>query len=158
MVSSKTRTRFRHVLVRYRRPLAALAAFSSVLLTIVALRPAGSAAVQGPIPSSDGSQSSSWQTVLGDSLVAAPVRLADADVVTLIHPGSVVDILAADGKGHATVVASSVKVIEVPKIDSGALAASSFGGALVVVAVSPTVATSLAATASVGPLSLVVRS
>lgn len=157
MVSSKARRRVRHVLIRYRRPLAAACAFTSVLFTIAALRPAGSdeALPLGNPTTAEGA--ASWQTELRSDLVAAPVRLADADVASLIRPGSVVDVLAADSRGHAQVVAQSATVIDVPDSDSGPLSSSSFAGALVVVAVPSAVATELAGAAAQGPLSLVVH-
>jgi Flp pilus assembly protein CpaB len=59
--------------------------------------------------------------------VAAPVRLADAAVVRLLHAGDRVDVLAARGEGPlpARTVASAVSVISVPRpgpdTDEGAL-------------------------------------
>lgn len=61
------------------------------------------------------------------SAVAAPVRLADAAVIRLLHVGDRVDVLAARGEGPlpARTVASAVPVIAVPRpgpdTDEGAL-------------------------------------
>ncbi len=156
---SKTRLRLRHFLIRYRRPLAALCAFGCVLMTIAALRPppplaTPSDAANGHHVADDGG----WSQPITDGLVAAPVRLADADVAKLLHAGSVVDVLAADGKGHAVVVAEAVDVIEVPEPSDEGFASASFDGALIVLAVSSSEATELAASSAVGPLSVVVRS
>jgi hypothetical protein len=89
--------------------------------------------------------------------VAAPVRLADADVTSLLTVGAVVDVLAADGAGHATVVADGVSVLQLPETDEGGLGNSGYGGALVLLAVTSTEATRLAGLAAVGPLSVVLR-
>ena len=156
---SKTRLRLRHFLIRYRRPLSAVCAFGCVLMTIAALRPAPPAANAGEAANGHrASDDGGWSQSIADGLVAAPVRLADADVATLLHAGSVVDVLAADGKGHAVVVAEAVDVIEVPQASDEGLASASFDGALIVLAVSSAEATELAATSAVGPLSVVVRS
>jgi pilus assembly protein CpaB len=59
--------------------------------------------------------------------VAVPIRLADAAVARLLHPGDRVDVLAAhtDGPAPARTVASSVPIVAVPKpapdTDEGAL-------------------------------------
>jgi Flp pilus assembly protein CpaB len=59
--------------------------------------------------------------------VAVPIRLADAGVARLVHPGDRVDVLAsrADGPLPARTVASGVPVLAVPKpgpdTDEGAL-------------------------------------
>lgn len=156
---SKARLRLRHFLIRYRRPLAAVCAFGCVLMTIAAIRPASpiaheSGADNGPHAGDEGG----WSQSIADGSVAAPVRLADADVATLLHSGSVVDVLAADGKGHAVVVAESVEVLEVPQPSDEGFASASFDGALIVLAVSSPEATELAASSAVGPLSVVVRS
>jgi Flp pilus assembly protein CpaB len=59
--------------------------------------------------------------------VATPIRLADAAVARLVHPGDRVDVLAArsDSPAPARTVASSVPILAVPKPgldpDEGAL-------------------------------------
>jgi Flp pilus assembly protein CpaB len=59
--------------------------------------------------------------------VAVPIRLADAAVARLLHPGDRVDVLAArtDTPIPARTVASSVPIVAVPKpgpdVDEGAL-------------------------------------
>jgi hypothetical protein len=90
-------------------------------------------------------------------LVAAPVRLADADVASLLEPGVLVDLIAADGGGRAVIVAGHVEVLGVPTPTDESFGDAGFGGALVVVAVSSAQAIELAATSAVGPVSVVLR-
>lgn len=91
--------------------------------------------------------------LLGDSDgVAVPVRLADAEVVRLLHPGDQVDVLAArDGPLPARTVASAVPVITVPRADSGAAE-----GALIMVRTGREEAAALARAAVDARLSIIV--
>lgn len=121
------------------------------------------------------------------NLVAAPVRLADADEAKLLRPGDVVDVLAAHGGGigdsenqssgtaggeTAHIVADGVRVLAVPTNrndsvagpfgDSAAEATNSGDatlgtGSLLVLAVSPRIASSLAGAATHARLSVVLR-
>ena len=93
--------------------------------------------------------------------VAAPVRLADADVAGLLHAGDLVDVVLASGTDSkavsASVVAPSARVVTVVSAGSDeALGASSgpTGGALVVLDVPRGQALELARAAAVGPLSV----
>jgi Flp pilus assembly protein CpaB len=72
----------------------------------------------------------------GDTVL--PVRLPDAGMATLLQPGDVVDLMATDpGTGAATLVARDVTVLAAPgEVPEGPAGGS--GGALVVVAASPT--------------------
>lgn len=109
--------------------------------------------------------------------VAAAVRLADAGVAALVRPGDTVDVLAAKAPGvagvdppgaptaAAEVIATAVPVLAVPGGAGGGAApgaqpapGAAGEGGLVVLAVSPAVATRLAAAAAGSRLSLVVRS
>ena len=147
----------RHLVVRHRRWLAAACAFLTVLLGLSALQP--SALPVGTNAPTSGRGSPSLETSLGrEGLVAAPVRLADADITRLLTVGTVVDVLAADGRGSATVVADGVSVLEIPDPTGDGMARTGFDGALVLLAVTDTEATQLAALAAVGPLSVVLRS
>ncbi len=99
----------------------------------------------------------------GGGVVAAPVRLADADVVALVRPGDLVDVLAAAGPDdlaaggppsrQARRVATAVRVITVPR--AGADRDSS---ALVLLATSDTDARTLAQAGATMRLSIVLRS
>jgi Flp pilus assembly protein CpaB len=119
----------------------------------------------------------------GDRLVAAPVRLADAGAAALLRPGDVVDVLAAypeQAGDAATVVATAVRVLSVPRLGDGDGASggdsgdglggpgdgglSSLGGAgfadgaLIVLATTPTAAGRLAHAAASARLSITLRS
>ncbi|MFF2846746.1 RcpC/CpaB family pilus assembly protein [Streptomyces sp. NPDC058001] len=89
-------------------------------------------------------------------LVSAPVRITDAATVRLLRPGDRIDVVAAGGAdgaatgdGAARVVASGVRVVEVPEPPEGTGVAgtgdiATEGGALVVLAVPRATATRLA--------------
>ena len=106
----------------------------------------------GPLASSD------------DNTVSVPVRIADAEAVALLRPGDVVDVLGAapsiDGSGgtSARLLASAVRVLTVPRTDSGSgLGELGGDGALVLVTTTATTATRLAGAAVTDRLSLVLR-
>ncbi|WP_240641203.1 SAF domain-containing protein [Nocardioides ferulae] len=71
-------------------------------------------------------------------LTALPVRLPDAGVAALLHPGDRVDLVASDpqGSGGASVVASAVPVLAVPDAEPGS-AMDGLSGRLVLVGLSP---------------------
>ena len=96
---------------------------------------------------------------LGAGLVAAPVRVADAEAAALLHPGDVVDVLAArpDGDEQARLVASAVRVLSVPRPDDGRLSVGVADGALLLVATTSPTAARLAASAVTDRLSVVLR-
>ena len=52
-------------------------------------------------------------------VVTAPVRVRDADVLALLHPGDRVDVLSTDTDGRATVIARSAVVVVVPQAGDG---------------------------------------
>lgn len=89
-------------------------------------------------------------------VLAVPVRIADAASVALVTAGDRVDVLAAaatpGGPPYARVIAPDAEVLSVPTAvqDGG-------DGALLVVAVDPSVAARLAAAAISSRLSLTVR-
>jgi pilus assembly protein CpaB len=91
--------------------------------------------------------------------VAVPVRLADgAAAAALAHPGDVVDVLAAgtlddSAVDASSVVAAGVTVLAVPARDT----ATGGDAGLVVVAVTPEQAATLASAATRSRLSLVLR-
>ena len=118
-------------------------------------------------------------------LVAAPVRIADAEAAGLVRPGDVVDVLAASGDAFARtttadaqaaadpgqlappqattahVVAHDVRVVTVPRQSEdsavGGRSSISTNGALLLVEVTPAVASELAAAAAGETLSVVLR-
>ncbi|WP_375423429.1 RcpC/CpaB family pilus assembly protein [uncultured Friedmanniella sp.] len=95
----------------------------------------------------------SARTTTAAGQVVAPVRLADAGLAGLLHPGDLVDVIAADGQGtKARVVARAVRVVTVPVVDETTSTEAS--GALVLVQVSAEVAPDLAQAASTGTLTV----
>jgi pilus assembly protein CpaB len=100
----------------------------------------------------------------GNSLVAAPVRIADAASVRLVAPGDIVDVLAAgagaDGSATdaARLVAAAAPVVMIPPAGGSPLGETDVGqGALVVVVTSAETAARLAAAAVTDRLSLVIH-
>ncbi|WP_233493657.1 hypothetical protein [Desertihabitans brevis] len=90
----------------------------------------------------------------------APVRLADAEVASLLRSGDVVDVVGTDpGSGEVAVVASDARVVSLPAgadPGGGLLGATpSSGGALVVLEVPPAAALELAAAGAAGGLAVV---
>ena len=91
-------------------------------------------------------------------LVAAPVRIADPGAARLLHPGDVVDVLAASdhSTGSAPLVAAGVRVLAVPA--AGDSTGGLDDGALVVLATTSSTAAVLARAAVTARLSVVIRS
>ncbi|WP_246530964.1 hypothetical protein [Streptomyces bathyalis] len=88
-------------------------------------------------------------------VVSAPVRIADAASVRLLHPGDRVDVIAGpDGTGRARVVARGARVDRVPRsVETGAVGAAD-EGALVVLRVPRGTATALAGAGAAGRLAV----
>ncbi|MCW2812049.1 MAG: cpaB [Friedmanniella sp.] len=90
------------------------------------------------------------------SLVLAPLRLTDPDLAALVHPGDLVDVLAADPQvAQARVVAAAVRVVTVPRAEAENARSD---GALVLVAVDRPTAAALARAAVTATLSVIWRS
>ncbi|RSN61643.1 hypothetical protein DMH12_07485 [Streptomyces sp. WAC 04229] len=85
----------------------------------------------------------------GPRLVAAPVRIADAETVRLLGPGDRVDVVATGDTGEASVVARGARVTKVPEPVDGAA-----GGALVVVSVERATAHRLVGAGTTGRLAV----
>ena len=91
---------------------------------------------------------------VGVGHVLAPVRLADAEVVALLDPGDLVDVIASAADGGATrTVARSARVVTVPARDPDDQGSST--GALVVLDVVDTDAEPLARAAATGNLTVI---
>lgn len=92
----------------------------------------------------------------GEDKVGTPVRIADPGIADLLHPGSVVDVLAVptaaglQATGPARVVAKGVRVVSVPTARDSATSQ----GTLVVLATTPKQAAKLARGASAARLSI----
>ena len=100
--------KFRHRIAHRRRGVAAVLAGLSVLFVVASLRPAPSVC--------EVSDAAGFDLAAGE--VAVPVNLQPSSVASTLRTGMVVDI-TAHGAQSARVVASRVRVIEVPK--SGAM-------------------------------------
>jgi pilus assembly protein CpaB len=85
--------------------------------------------------------------------VAAPIRLADAAVVGLVHPGDRVDVVAVTGSGATSTVASGVKVLAVPPVPDG----EARDGSLIVLAVPEWAAARVVASALEARLAITLR-
>lgn len=96
----------------------------------------------------------SVDAAVGIGHVLAPVRLADADVVALLAPGDVVDVIASAADGGATsTVARDVRVVTVPAQDPDEQGTTA--GALVVLDVVESDAEPLARAAATGGLTVI---
>lgn len=96
----------------------------------------------------------SVDSAVGVGHVLAPVRLADAEVVALLEPGDLVDVIASAADGGATsTVARSVRVVTVPAQDPDDQGTST--GALVVLDVDDGDAEPLARAAATGSLTVI---
>jgi hypothetical protein len=90
------------------------------------------------------------------------VRIADGESAALLHPGDVVDLLAASAApdvptGEARLVASGVRVLMAPRQQRSGLTAGLGSGALLLVATSASTASRLAAAAVTDRLSVVLH-
>jgi pilus assembly protein CpaB len=142
-----------------RRLLAGALAAAGVVLALSSVHPPVAAP---PHPVSPGAAVSPVSG-LAPGLVAAPVRLADADVAPLLHVGMRVNVLVAGSTGEtglpasgkATVVAQDVRILAVQPAQNGpASSANTSGGTLVVLAVTSSDARALAGGEASGRLSV----
>ncbi|RSN08350.1 flagellar biosynthesis protein FlgA [Nonomuraea sp. WAC 01424] len=86
--------------------------------------------------------------------VAAPVRIADPDAVTLISPGATIGVLAAwEGGQPARLIADDIRVLTVPRPADD----TRTSGALVVLAATPDQAAQLAGAQLSGRLSITLK-
>lgn len=90
--------------------------------------------------------------------VIAPLRLGDTAVTALLHPGDVVDVVAADSQGEqpAMVIAAGARVVTVPELPDDRAGPGPEGG-LVLIDVDSHTATLLAQAAASGSLSIIWR-
>jgi Flp pilus assembly protein RcpC/CpaB len=133
----------RRWLALHRRPVAAGLAFAAVLLALSAL--------SSPSPQAPTDREAGGGISIPDGQLAVPLRLADAAVTSLLQPGDLVDVFAADARSGAEVVASGVTVTATPSTDGGPWAGEE---PLVVVLVMPEQAPALAAASAGGDLTV----
>lgn len=89
--------------------------------------------------------------------VIAPLRLADSTQAALLHPGDVVDVVAADSEAEqAAVIAASARVVTVPEVPDNRAGPGS-DGALVLLDVDGETAKALAHAAASATLSIIWR-
>ncbi|MGW8990926.1 hypothetical protein ACWGRF_13495 [Streptomyces zhihengii] len=159
--------RLQRALRRQRRAMAAGLAVTAAALAASTAHGAddGGAEARGPgapsptaaAPASAPASSSARKPQAGEQLVSAAVRIADAATVRLLRPGDRVDVIAAaesvtGDEPPAEIVASCVRVTEVPETGDGAAEA----GALVVLSVPRTTATALAGAGATSRLAVTV--
>jgi hypothetical protein len=120
----------------------------------------GQESSQGPTaatPRADGHPPGTQESgsAVSGSAFSAPVRIADAAAVRLLHPGDRVDVIAGpDGTDQARAVARGVRVDRVPRsVETGPVGAAE-GGALVVLRVPRRTATALAGAGAAGRLAV----
>jgi Flp pilus assembly protein CpaB len=89
--------------------------------------------------------------------VALPVRIADADAVSLVRVGDQVDLVAADPRrGTASYVAVDVPVLALPAPSQDDAATSALTGRLVLIAAAPADVDRIAGAAATDLLSIVI--
>jgi hypothetical protein len=147
------RRRMRRILHGRRRITAAGLAVAAAAMAASAPRADGGGETRaGPEPDTASASSAAAPKGRGHSssrprpsaAVAAPVRIADADTVRLLHPGDTVDVIAgSDASSPARVIAKGVRVDRVPESAEG----GSADGALVVLRVPRRTETALAGAA-----------
>ncbi|WP_411092898.1 hypothetical protein [Streptomyces sp. 049-1] len=137
-----------HRLVRHRRRVVA-AGLAVTAAALVAAGPQPGAAVPDPRRARGHPVADQVRERPGPRLVAAPVRIADAETVRLLAPGDRVDVVATGDAGDASVVARGARVTQVPEPADEAA-----GGALVVVSVERDTAHRLVGAGTTGRLAV----
>lgn len=139
----------RRRLALHRRMVSAALAFVAVLLGLTAL-------VQTPEqqPLTNGSGAASSPALL-DGQLAVPVRLSDPAVAALLTPGDVVDVMVADQRSTARLIAADLIVTAIPKAEGGGPWSASDG--LVMVAATQDQALALAGATARGPITVAVH-
>ena len=97
------------------------------------------------------------QTSVSQGHVIAPLRLADTALATLLLPGDVVDVIAADAQAEqAAVVAAGVRVVTIPELPDERVGPGP-EGALVLIDVDAQTASVVAHAAASATLSIIWR-
>lgn len=122
--------------------MAAGLAVTAAALVAAGPRDAGQVRAQGP-PTAAAAAPSRAEQPRAAAMVTAPVRIADAETVRLLHRGDRVDVVASDGS-TSRVVAAGARVTEVPERQAGDAESAAEAGALLVLSVPRATATRLA--------------
>ncbi len=97
------------------------------------------------------------RTSVSQGHVIAPLRLADTALATLLRPGDVVDVIAADAQAEqAAVVAAGARVVTIPELPDDRVGPGP-DGALVLIDVDAQTASVVAHAAASAPLSVIWR-
>ncbi|WP_367042851.1 hypothetical protein [Streptomyces sp. Je 1-332] len=137
------RRRLRRLLRHRRRAMAAGLAVTAAALVAAGPRDAERARPQGNPAAAAVPARESERGDRAAAPVTAPVRIADAETVRLLHRGDRVDVVASDGSA-SKVVAAGARVTEVPEPQEGAAEGAAEVGALVVLSVPRATAARLA--------------
>ncbi|MBB6435481.1 RcpC/CpaB family pilus assembly protein [Streptomyces candidus] len=143
---------------RRRRVVAAGLAVTAAVLVFSA--PHVSERTEAHMEASGSDVSAGRRAVVPAELVSAPVRIADAATVRLLRRGDRVDVIASVNSATgaessaARVVASGVRVADVPRPGEMSWDGTPDGGALVVLSVSRATATQLAGAGSTSRLAV----
>jgi hypothetical protein len=142
--------RVRRRLALHRRPISAVLTFLAVLFGLAAVTTDSSSSTALP-----GAASSAPEAAPADDELVVPLHLSDPAVAAMLSPGDVVDVMVADHRGDATLVASQLVVTAVPGADDDG--PWSDGDGLVMVAADAATTLSLAGAASRGVLTVAIR-
>ncbi|MEV0528371.1 hypothetical protein AB0I66_33600 [Streptomyces sp. NPDC050439] len=122
--------------------MAAGLAVTAAALVAAGPRDGERARAQGP-PTAAAAAPSRAEKPRAAAMVTAPVRIADAETVRLLHRGDRVDVVGSDGS-TSRVVAAGARVTEVPEPRAGAAESAAEPGALLVLSVPRATAARLA--------------
>lgn len=145
-----TWSRVRRRLLLHRRPISAALTFVAVLFGLAAVTADPSSSTALP-----GAASSASVAVADDDELVVPLQLSDPAVATMLEPGDVVDVMVAEQRGDATLVASQLVVTAVPGAADDGPWSDSDG--LVMVAADSATTLALAGAASRGVLTVAIH-
>ncbi|MGW7079529.1 hypothetical protein [Streptomyces sp. NPDC054866] len=137
------RHRLRRLLRHRRRAMAAGLAVTAAALVAAGPRDAERVRPQGHPAATASPSRESERERRAAAHVTAPVRIADAETVRLLHRGDRVDVVASDGSA-SRVVAAGARVTEVPEPQEDVAESAAEVGALVVLSVPRATAARLA--------------
>lgn len=140
----------RRRLALHRRSVSAALAFTAVLTGLTAI----TRAPELPAPQT-GTGDVTRSVAASDAQLAVPLRLADPTVAGLLSVGDVVDVMVADQRGSATLVAADLTVTAIPGASGSGPWAE--GDGVVMVGATEDLALALAGAAARGPVTVAVH-